>query len=84
MLFDLTGLMIIHRGGGGALSSRRRPGNDSQSAEARPYHDDAAWLIVLLGFILEGLRIAMTGWPSGAQYAFIGYGLSLLLKVCEK
>jgi nitrate reductase gamma subunit len=37
-------------------------------------------LIVLVGFILESLRIAMTGWPSGSHYAFIGYSLSLLLK----
>ncbi len=32
MLFDLTGLMIIHRCGGGALSPQRRPTNDRQSA----------------------------------------------------
>ena len=37
-------------------------------------------LIVLVGFLLEGMRIAMTGWPDGAEYAFVGYGISLLLQ----
>jgi nitrate reductase gamma subunit len=37
-------------------------------------------LIVLVGFFLEGLRIAMTGWPGGAHYAIMGYGVSLLMK----
>ena len=37
-------------------------------------------LIVLVGFVLEGLRIAMTGWPEGAGWAFFGYGVSLPLK----
>jgi nitrate reductase gamma subunit len=37
-------------------------------------------LIVIVGFILEGLRIAMTGWPEGANYAVIGYSISLMLK----
>jgi nitrate reductase gamma subunit len=37
-------------------------------------------LIVLVGFVLEGLRIAMTGWPVGAHYAIVGYGISLMVK----
>ena len=32
--------------------------------------------IVVIGFILEAMRIAMTGWPSGSEYAFLGYALS--------
>ena len=35
--------------------------------------------IVLVGFILEGVRIAMTGRPPGSGFAFAGYELSLLL-----
>jgi nitrate reductase gamma subunit len=34
--------------------------------------------IVVVGFFLEGMRIAMTGSPSGAEFAFVGYGLSRL------
>jgi nitrate reductase gamma subunit len=34
--------------------------------------------IVFIGFLLEGMRIAMTGSPPGAEYAFVGYGLSSL------
>jgi len=37
-------------------------------------------LIVGVGFILEGLRIAMTGWVDGAGWAPLGYGISLLFK----
>ena len=29
--------------------------------------------IVVVGFILEGMRIAMTGFPEGSSYAFKGY-----------
>ena len=32
--------------------------------------------IVLVGFVLEGMRIAMTGSPAGAAWAFLGYGIS--------
>jgi nitrate reductase gamma subunit len=35
--------------------------------------------IILVGFILEGMRIAMTGFPPGSEYAFLGYALSRLL-----
>jgi len=34
--------------------------------------------IVVVGFILEGIRIAMTGWPGNAAYAVIGFGISKL------
>jgi nitrate reductase gamma subunit len=34
--------------------------------------------IVVIGFILEGIRIAMTGGPPGSGYAFLGYALSRL------
>jgi nitrate reductase gamma subunit len=34
--------------------------------------------IIIFGFILEGMRIAMTGTPQGSQYAFLGYIISRL------
>ena len=80
MLFDLTGLMIFT----GVAAALLRPKEDLQTIVNLPKPGRAMTmllgLIVLVGFILESLRIAMTGWPSGSQYAFIGYGLSLLLK----
>jgi nitrate reductase gamma subunit len=35
--------------------------------------------IVVVGFGLEAVRIAMTGWPAGSGYAFLGYLISLIL-----
>jgi nitrate reductase gamma subunit len=35
--------------------------------------------IVVVGFSLEAVRIAMTGWPAGSGYAFLGYLISLIL-----
>ena len=32
----------------------------------------------MLGFVLEGMRIAMTGATGSAAYAFVGFGLSTL------
>ena len=34
--------------------------------------------IVGIGFILEAMRIAMTGWPAGSGYAVIGFAKSNL------
>jgi nitrate reductase gamma subunit len=34
--------------------------------------------IVLVGFVLEGMRIAMTGFPGGAEWAFLGSGIGEL------
>ena len=34
--------------------------------------------IVVVGFVLEGMRIAMTGFPRGSEWAFLGYGISEL------
>jgi nitrate reductase gamma subunit len=35
--------------------------------------------IMLVGFLLEGMRMAMTGSPDGAAYAFVGDAISRLL-----
>jgi hypothetical protein len=80
LFFDLTGLMII----AGVCAALFRPEADRRSVSELPAPGRGMTtllgLIVLVGFILEGLRIAMTGWPVGAQYAVIGYGISLLVK----
>ena len=33
---------------------------------------------MIVGFILEGMRIGMTGTPQGSQFAFLGYTISRL------
>jgi nitrate reductase gamma subunit len=79
-LFDLTGIMILL----GVIFAFLR---DSASRADRPPGLPARdrWAlgliggIVGIGFILEAMRIAMTGWPSGSGYAVIGYVLSKLL-----
>jgi nitrate reductase gamma subunit len=35
--------------------------------------------LILTGFVLEGMRMAMTGSPGGASYAFVGDAISRLL-----
>ncbi len=78
-LFDLTGVMVIS---GVILAMFRRAFRKSEKLPGLPGHDwPASSLIggiIIIGFILEGMRIAMTGSPEGAQYAFIGYGISRL------
>lgn len=81
LFFDVTGLMILS----GSAAAIVRQGKDQAETIAslpEPGRGMPAMigLIVLVGFILEGLRIAMTGWPGGAEWAFFGYGISLLLK----
>ena len=78
-LFDLTGVMVLS---GVTLAFIRggRPG--SGQLIGLPRQDRAALgfiaAIVIIGFILEGMRIAMTGSPADSAYAFIGYWISKL------
>ena len=76
--FDLTGIMILSgillawiRG---AIQKRRR-------ALGTPDQDRVALAlmggIVIIGFLLEGMRIVMTGYPANAAYSFAGYVISL-------
>ena len=80
LFFDLTGLMIIT----GVFAALFRPEKDRRTVSDLPAPGRGMTLllglIVLVGFILEGLRIAMTGWPVGAHYAIIGYSISLMVK----
>jgi hypothetical protein len=77
IFFDATGLMII---AGAAVAILRGASSPSAKLPAMPRHDRLAsgllGAIVGVGFVLEGLRIAMTGYPPGAAYAFVGDALS--------
>jgi nitrate reductase gamma subunit len=78
-LFDLTGIMIFL---GVILAFLRERASRADRPAGLPAQD--RWAlgliagIVVVGFILEGMRIAMTGWPAGSQYAAIGYAVSKL------
>lgn len=78
-LFDLTGLMLIV---GTILAYLRGARAEAERLAQVPGRDRVALLliggIVFVGFVLEGMRIAMTSSPDGSGYAFAGYGLSLL------
>jgi nitrate reductase gamma subunit len=77
MFFDATGLMIIV---GAAVAILRSASGPSARLPAMPRHDRLAsgllGAIVVGGFVLEGMRITMTGYPSGSAYAFVGDALS--------
>lgn len=79
LLFDLTGIMVIV---GVILASIRGGLKQSSQVPGLPRQDRLALSliagIVVVGFILEGIRIAMTGWPGNAEYAVIGFGISRL------
>jgi nitrate reductase gamma subunit len=74
-LFDLSGLLIIVGVLGMILG---RLGSDSsQKPTGLPGPDLPAFVllggIMVVGFILEGMRMAMTGNPGGAAWAFAGH-----------
>jgi hypothetical protein len=77
MFFDATGLMVIV---GAAVAMLRSRSSPSAKLPAMPRHDRLAsgllGAIVGVGFVLEGMRIAMTGYPPGSAYAFVGDALS--------
>ena len=78
-LFDLTGVMILV---GVGLAFARGWLNRADRAPGLPEQDRVALAmiggIVIIGFVLEGMRIALTGYPAGAEYSIIGYWISLL------
>jgi nitrate reductase gamma subunit len=78
--FDLTGLMVI----AGVILAilRKRIAVGEAVIDGLPERD---WLavgllgaIVIVGFILEGARIALTGVTDGAHFAFLGWAISFL------
>ena len=78
-LFDFTGVMILV---GMGLAFARGWLNRANRAPGLPEQDRVALSliggIVIIGFILEGMRIALTGYPAGSEYSIVGYGISLL------
>jgi len=81
LFFDVTGVMIL----AGTMAALDRKETDPKEVIASL--PEPGWgmpfligLMVVVGFILEGMRIAMTGGSGGTEWAFIGYGTSLLFK----
>jgi len=78
-VFDLTGMMILI---GVILAMIRGRVQRSGQVSGLPNQDRTALIligsIVLVGFVLEGMRIAMTGTPGSAAYAFVGFSISRL------
>ena len=78
-VFDLTGLMILI---GVILALIRGRVQRVGQVSGLPNQDRRALIligsIVLVGFVLEGMRIAMTGSPGSAAYAFVGFSISRL------
>jgi nitrate reductase gamma subunit len=77
--FDLTGFMIIL----GALCAYVRGLKQRSGLVPDLPRQDVLALgliaaIVIVGFVLEGMRIAMTGFPEGSRYAFIGNAIGRL------
>jgi nitrate reductase gamma subunit len=81
-VFDFTGVMVM--AGVVAMIVRKKQDRSRKSIADLPRADWPAYgllgAIMLVGFILEGMRMAMTGSPNGAAYAFVGNFVSLLLK----
>jgi nitrate reductase gamma subunit len=79
VFFDTTGLLIIVAA---AVALLRGASGTSAKLAAMPRHDRLASALlggmVFVGFGLEGLRIAMTGYPDGSAYAFVGDAISRL------
>ena len=79
LFFDVTGVMILS---GVILALGRHFYHRSSGIMGLPRRScltlTLLGAIVLTGFILEGMRIAMTGTAGDAAYAFIGFGLSRL------
>lgn len=77
LFFDATGLMVIV---GAVVAILRSACGPSAKLPGMPRHDRLAagllGAVVLVGFMLEGLRIALTGYPAGSAYAFVGDALS--------
>ena len=80
-MFDLSGLIVI-LGVIGVLI-RRQQSRFTDSTTGLPAADWPAYAllggIMMVDFVLEGMRMAMTGSPGGAAYAFVGDAISRML-----
>jgi len=79
-LFDLFGVLVIL--GVGLIIVRKYVLESESKLKGLPRTDWPTYGlmggIIIVGFILEGMRIVMTGTPEGSQYAFLGFGISRL------
>lgn len=77
-LFDLSGMMVIV-GIIGMIIRRVQVQSDAAFSKL-PGADWPAFTllggIIFAGFVLEGMRMAMTGSPDGASFAFVGDAIS--------
>ncbi|OXS28235.1 MAG: hypothetical protein BCS36_00645 [Desulfovibrio sp. MES5] len=77
-IYDVSGLALLAGLVWAALFWRR----EKLAAANAPRHDwPALWLLLAItvtGFVLEGMRIALTGMPDGSEWAFAGYALASL------
>jgi nitrate reductase gamma subunit len=80
-LADLTGLLILL---GVIFTALRRIVVRPRGIAGLPKQDWLALCLigstVVIGFILEGTRIAMEGSPAGVEYAFLGYSIGRLFE----
>jgi len=78
--FDLSGILLLL---GVLLALCRETIARLQRKISLPEQDPWPLLIiggiVIVGFIAEGIRMAMTGLPGEAEYALVGYWISGLL-----
>lgn len=78
-LFDITGIMVLL---GVVLAIIRAYVVHPSRPPGLPGQDRVALGliggVILVGFVLEGMRIAMTGTPEGSEYAVLGYVISTL------
>jgi len=78
-LFDLTGIMVLLGVSFAFIRGFRTRPNQLPGLPKQDYLALSLIVgIVVIGFVLEGIRIAMTGAPGNAQFAFVGYWISLL------
>ena len=80
-LFDLSGILILV--GVAGMIVRRFQAKSSGSLPGLPAADWPAYAllgsIIIIGYLLEGMRMAMTGSPAGASWAFVGDAVSRML-----
>ena len=79
-LLDVTGLLVLT--GVVLVVIRRVLTRPELRIPGLPRPDWAAYgllaAVLVVGFVLEGMRIAMSGSPASARYAFVGFALSRL------
>ncbi len=84
-LFDFSGILVMV--GVAGMIVRRFQAKSSGSPPGLPAADWPGYAllgsIMIVGYVLEGMRIAMTGSPGGASWAFVGDAVSRMLTGLE-